>query len=71
LQEGRQHETQSPLREQQMPPGSQLIEQGVFFLMGYKDPVTLWNAMGERVEVLDLLPTDEQEVLDLPVMLGT
>ena len=85
VQEGRQHETQSPLREQQMPRGSlwigdlgyfaltwltALVKQGVYFLMGYKEPVTLWNAQGQRVEVLDLLPTDGQERVDIPVTLG-
>ncbi len=62
VQEGRHHERQSPLREQQMPPGSlwigdlgyfsrlglgQLIKQGVYFLLGYKEPVTLWNAKAQ------------------------
>jgi Transposase DDE domain len=85
VQEGRKHETQSPLREQQMPRGSlwigdlgyfaltwltQLVKQGVFFLLGYKEGVIVWNADGERVEVLDLLPTDGQETLDVPVSLG-
>ena len=85
VQEGRRHETHSPLREQHMPRGSlwigdlgyfaltwltQLVKQGVYFLRGYKEPVTLWNADGERVEVLDLLPTQGQEMVDLPVSLG-
>src|SRR5260370_24417912 len=85
VQEGRSHETQSPLREQQMPPGSlwiadlgyfaltwltQLVKQGVFFLMGYKEPVLVWNAGGRRVEVLDLLPTEGTEMVDIPVALG-
>src|SRR5947199_8124019 len=85
VQEGRSHETQSPLREQQMPRGSlwigdlgyfaltwltQLVKQGVFFLMGYKDGVIVWNAQGERVEVLDLLPADGAEMVDISVALG-
>jgi len=85
VQDGRTHETQSPLREQQMPRGSlwigdlgyfaltwltQLVRQGVYFLMGYTEPITLWDARGERVEVLDLLPTDGQELVDIPVSLG-
>jgi len=85
VQEGRSHETQSPLREQQMPRGSlwigdlgyfaltwltQLVKQGVFFLMGYKEPVIVWNAQGERVEVLDLLPTEGSEMVDIAVVLG-
>jgi hypothetical protein len=85
VQEGRRHETQSPLREQQMPGGSlwigdlgyfaltwltQLVKQGVFFLMGYKEPVVMWNAEGERVEVLALLPTDGSEMVDIPVVVG-
>ena len=85
VQEGRSHETQSPLREQQMPRGSlwigdlgyfaltwltQLVKQGVFFLMGYKEPVSVWNADGQRVEVLDLLPPQGAEMVDIPVALG-
>ena len=37
---------------------TQLVKQGVYFLMGYKEPVIMWNAQGEQVDVLDLLPTD-------------
>lgn len=85
VQAGRRHETQSPLREQQMPKGSfwigdlgyfslvwvgQLVKQGVSFLLGYKEPVTMWDADGQPVEVLDLLPTDGQQVVDVPVALG-
>lgn len=85
VQAGRSHETQSPLREQQMAEGSlwigdlgyfsllwlgQLVKQGVYFLMGYKEPVTVCDAGGKRVEVLDLLPTDGQQQVDLPVSLG-
>ncbi len=85
VQEGRRHETQSPLREQHMPRGSlwigdlgyfaltwltQLVKQGVFFLLGYKEPVIMWNAQGEQVDVLDLLPTDGSEMVDIPVILG-
>lgn len=85
VQEGRRHETQSPLREQQMPRGSlwigdlgyfaltwlsQLVKQGVFFLMGYKEPLVMWNAQGEQVEVLDLLPKEGSEMVDIPVTLG-
>ena len=85
VQEGRRHETQSPLREQQMPRGSlwigdlgyfaltwltQLVKQGVFFLMGYKEGVIVWNGDGQRVEVLDLLPREGAEMVDIPVALG-
>ncbi len=85
VQDGRTHETQSPLREQQMPRGSlwigdlgyfaliwlaQLVKQGVYFLMGFKDGVTVCNAVGQRVEVLDLLPAQEEETVDIPVVLG-
>jgi hypothetical protein len=85
VQDGRTHETQSPLREQQMPCGSlwigdlgyfaltwlsALVKQKVYFLIGYKEPVIVWNAQGERVEVLDLVPTDGQETMDIPVCLG-
>lgn len=85
LQDGRQSETRSPLREQQMPRGSlwiadvgyfaltwlsQLAKAGVYFLLGYKEPVTVWNEAGQRVEVLDLLPAQEQGTVDVPVSLG-
>lgn len=85
VQDGRTHETQSPLREQDMPRGSlwigdlgyfalvwlaHLVKQGVYFLLGFKDGVTVWNGVGQRVEVLDLLPKVEQETVDLPVLLG-
>ncbi|HEY6411534.1 MAG TPA: IS4 family transposase [Ktedonobacteraceae bacterium] len=85
VQAGRSHETQSPLREEQMPRGSlwigdlgyfsllwltQLIKQGVYFLLGYKEPLTVWTASGKQVDVLDLLPTDGQQVLDIPVDVG-
>jgi Transposase DDE domain len=85
VQDGRRHETQSPLREQQMPPGSlwiadlgyfaltwltQLVQQGVYFLMAYKDAVLVWTAEGKPVDVLDLLPTSAQETVDVPVALG-
>jgi hypothetical protein len=84
-QDGRRHETQSPLHEQQMPRGSlwiadlgyfalawltQLVKQGVYFLMAYKDAVLVWTAQGQQVDVLDLLPTDAQETIDVPVALG-
>lgn len=85
LQDGRASETRSPLREQEMPRGSlwiadvgyfaltwltRLVKQGVYFLLGYKEPVTVWNAAGQRVEVLDLLPPQEQKTVDVPVSLG-
>jgi hypothetical protein len=85
LQDGRQSETRSPLREQEMARGSlwigdvgyfaltwlsQLARQGVYFLLGYKEPVTVWTSAGQRVDVLDLLPPEEQETLDMPVSLG-
>ena len=49
---------------------TQLVKQGVYFLMGYKEPVIMWNAQGEQVDVLDLLPTDGSEMVDIPVTLG-
>jgi hypothetical protein len=85
LQDGRQSETRSPLREQEMARGSlwigdvgyfaltwlsQLVRQGVYFLLGYKEPVTVWNGAGQQVDVLELLPPAEQETLDVPVSLG-
>src|SRR5207237_7018554 len=38
--------------------------------MGYKEPVIMWNTDGERVEVLDLLPREGSEMVDIPVVLG-
>src|SRR5258708_20002482 len=49
---------------------SALVKQGVYFLIGYKEPVVVWNSQGERVEVLDLLPRDGQETVDIPVSVG-
>ena len=83
VQAGRSHETPSPLREQQMPRGSwwvgdlgdfwrlgvgQLVKQGVDFLLGDKEPLTLWKASGQQVDVLDLLPMEGQSVVDVPVV---
>ncbi len=48
----------------------QLVKGGVYFLLGYKEPVTVWNADGKPVDVLDFLPTDGQQRADLPVALG-
>ncbi|HLX58090.1 MAG TPA: IS4 family transposase [Ktedonobacteraceae bacterium] len=85
LQDGRQSETRSPLREQSMARGSlwigdvgyfaltwlsQLAKQGVYFLLGYKEPVTVWTEAGKQVDVLALVPPAEQETLDVPVCLG-
>jgi Transposase DDE domain len=85
VQEGRAHETQSPLREQEMARGSlwiadagyfalkwllELGQQGVYFLLSYKEPVTLWNAQRQRVDVLDLLPSQGDETVDVAVSLG-
>src|SRR5258708_8329841 len=49
---------------------SALGKQGVSFLIGCKEPVVVWNGQGERVEVLDLLPRDGQETVDIPVSVG-
>ncbi|HEY6540918.1 MAG TPA: IS4 family transposase [Ktedonobacteraceae bacterium] len=85
LQDGRASETRSPLREQEMPRGSlwiadvgyfaltwlsQLAKAGVYFLLGYKEPVTVWTAAGQPVDVLELLPSEGQETVDVPVSLG-
>lgn len=85
LQDGRASETRSPLREQEMPAGSlwigdvgyfaltwmsQLAKRGVCFLLGYKEPVTVWTAAGQQVDVLELLPPEEQESVDVSVSLG-
>lgn len=85
IQDGPMPETQSPLRAQPMAPGSlwigdlgyfaliwvtQLVKEGVYFLMSFKDSVTVWDGAGHRVEVLDLLPTKPGETVDVPVTLG-
>src|SRR6266702_4486601 len=85
LQDGRQHETQSPLRSQAMPRGSlwigdlgyfaliwlsQLVKQGVYFLMGFKEPITVCTAQGQSIDILDVLPPEGQQTVDVPVSLG-
>lgn len=85
LQAAKAHELSSVLRQTTMPKGSlwigdlgyfvlvwlqELRAQGVFFLMRYKDRTVLW-VQGHRVEdVIDLLPQDEQETVEIEVECG-
>ena len=85
LQDAKGHELRSVLRQTVLPKGSlwigdlgyfvlvwlkELHEQGVYFLLRYKTGIVLW-AQGRRVEdVLDLLPANEQETVDLAVECG-
>ena len=70
LQEGRQHELKSVLREQVILPGSlwiadlgywslkwlrYLSQSGVFFLMRYKAGIVLWQGK-QRLDLLSVLP---------------
>ncbi len=86
LQGGHQHETQSPLREQKMARGSlwiadlgyfgliwlgELVRQGVYFLIGYKEGVVLCTEQGQRIDLLKLLPSQEQERIEMPVRVGS
>ena len=85
VQAARRHELSSVLRTTAMPKGSlwigdlgyfvlvwlkELSAQGVFFLLRYKSGTILWSN-GQRVkEVLDLLPEQEQQTVDVPVICG-
>lgn len=84
LQAGRQHELRSVLREERMEAGSlwiadvgyfalvflaQLARQGVFFLQRYKDSFLLWKGQ-QQVDVLDLLPGKEEELVEVQVACG-
>src|SRR5437764_8384478 len=79
LQEGRQHELRSVLREQHMPAGSLwiadlgywtltwlrcLAEQGVYFLLRYKVGIVLW-AGKQRLDLLSVLPKQIGECIEL------
>jgi hypothetical protein len=84
LQEGRQHELKSVLREQVMVPGSLWIadlgywslkwlrclsQQGIFFLMRYKAGIVLWSDK-QRLDLLKVLPQVVGERLELLVEVG-
>ncbi len=84
LQEGRQHELRSVLREQDMPAGSlwiadlgywtlnwlrSLSQQGVYFLLRYKVGIVLW-AGKQRLDLLAVLPKQVGERLELLVDVG-
>jgi hypothetical protein len=86
LQAGRQHETQSPLREQKMARGSlwiadlgyfgliwlgELVRQGVYFLISYKEGVVICTPEGQRREILELLPSRQQGCMEMAVRLGS
>ncbi len=84
LQEGRQHELASVLRQQVIWPGSLWIadlgywslkwlrclsQQGVFFLMRYKAGIVLWQE-NQRLDLLSVLPTVTGQRLELLVQVG-
>jgi hypothetical protein len=84
LQEGRQHELRSVLREQDMPAGSlwiadlgywtlkwlrSLSQQGVYFLLRYKVGIVLW-AGKQRLDLLAVLPKQVGERIELLVDVG-
>ncbi len=84
LQEGRQHELTSVLREQEMPAGSlwiadlgywtlkwlrSLSKQGVYFLLRYKIGIVLWYEK-QRLNLLDVLPQQIGERIELCVDVG-
>lgn len=85
VQEGKAHESRSPLREREMRPGSlwiadlgyfalqwlgQLSQQGVYFLLRYLDGTPLWTREGKLLDLLGILPQTVGAELDLPVVLG-
>ena len=84
LQEGRQHELKSVLREQVIVPGSLWIadlgywslkwlravsQSGVYFLMRYKAGIVLWQGK-QRLDLLSVLPQVTGERLELLVAVG-
>lgn len=84
LQEGRQHELNSVLRQQVMLPGSlwiadlgywslkwlhSLHQSGVFFLMRYKAGIVLWHEQ-QRLDLLTVLPQVAGERMELLVAVG-
>jgi hypothetical protein len=48
----------------------QLTRQGVFFLLCYLDGTPIWSRRGKPIELLDVLPQEGGEELDLPIVLG-
>lgn len=85
VQEGRAHESSSPLQQQPMRTGSlwmadlgyfalkrllAFIRQGIYFLLRYKPGVLLWNAQGQLLDLVHDLPQQEGELFDQPVRLG-
>ncbi len=84
LHDGKTHELNSELREQEMPKGSlwiadlgyfalhwlkKLSKDGVYFLMRYKDAVIIW-VNDKRTDLLDLLPSQSRTWVDQEVCLG-
>jgi hypothetical protein len=84
LQEGRQHELNSVLRQQVILPGSlwiadlgywslkwlrSLSQNGVYFLMRYKAGIVLWHDK-QRLDLLTLLPQVVGERMELLVEVG-
>jgi hypothetical protein len=87
LQAGRQHELSSVLRQERLPKGSlwigdlgyfalvwlgELVRQGLYFLIRYKDGTIVWVGGQRYDDVLELLPcsTQEPHTLEMPVLLG-
>ena len=84
LQEGRQHELNSVLRQQEILPGSlwigdlgywslkwlrSLSQSGVYFLMRYKVGIVLWHNK-QQLDLLSVLPQVTGERLELLVAVG-
>lgn len=84
LQEARAHELSSVLRKARMEANSlwiadlgyfalvvlvQLVKDGVFCLLRYKEGVVLWKG-NQRVDVLELLPQSEGETVEVEVACG-
>lgn len=84
LQEGRQHELRSVLRDQQMPAGSlwiadlgfwtlkwlrSLSQQGVYFLLRYKIGIVLWYQK-QRLDLTDVLPKQIGQRIESVVDVG-
>jgi hypothetical protein len=85
LAQGRCADVRSPLQELELPAGALKIEdlgffstqnfaalsaRGVYWLSRLQSQTALYKPDGERLELLSCLPRYEEEVLDIPVLLG-
>ncbi len=85
LTDGRTHESTTPLQTAPLPPGAlriadlgffdldvlaQLTQDDVFWLGRLHRTTALFDASGQRREVLDLLATQGADTVDLPITLG-